>query len=252
MTTYRSPDGLPIDICIFTITSEQKKTATKSLPHRELSVLLIQRKIAPFKDMWAIPGGFSREDETLEEAAFRELQEETNVGHEVHLEQLQAYYTPGRDPRGWIPTVVYVALVNESLIAHRKASDDAADVRLFPVSEALQMDLAFDHKHILADAFRYVKTKMTTTTIAKELLNETFTIGELYQVIQTVVPDFQEEKPNFIRKLVSTKARKGLLEEVLDEDGLPLYSDQYSQRKAKLYKFSDYQPHLSIYNSYIY
>ncbi|MGC5327839.1 NUDIX domain-containing protein [Brevibacillus sp. SYSU BS000544] len=252
MTTYRTPEGLSIDICIFTITSENKKSVTKSLPRRELSILLKQRKVPPFKDLWAIPGGFSKEDETLEEAAFRELQEETNSGQEVHIEQLQAYYSPGRNPRGWIPCVVYVALINENLLASQEARDEAAAVRLFPVSQALQMELAFDHNHILADAVRHVQQKMMTTTIAKELLNETFTIGQLYQVIQTVVPEFQEEKPNFIRKMVSTKTRKGLLEEVLDEEGLPLYSDQFSQRKAKLYKFSNYQPHLSIYNSYIY
>ncbi len=252
MTIFRTPIGLPVDICLFTITSEQKNTITKSLPRKELQVLLIQRKVSPFQGDWALPGGFSREDETLEQAAFRELCEETNVGENVHMEQLRAYYSPGRDPRGWIPTVVYVAFVNEALLKHRRAKEDAARVSLFPVDQAIEMNLAFDHRTILMDALQRIKQKMLTTTIAKEFLNNTFTIGELYQVIQTVVPEFQEEKPNFVRKLVSTKTRQGLLEEVLDPDGNPLFSDLYSQRKAKLYRFTDYQPKLSIYNSYMF
>lgn len=252
MTKYRSPDGLPVDICVFTILSEQKKTATKSLPHKELHIMLIQRKIPPWEGEWALPGGFSYEDETLDQAAFRELQEETNIGENVHMEQLGAYYRPGRDPRGWMPTVVYVALVNEAQLLERKALEDAADVRLIPVQEALQMKLAFDHHQILQDALEKIRIHMLTTTIAKEFLPPTFTISELFQVIQTVVPEFTEEKPNFVRKLVSTKTRKGLLEEVLDESSQPLYSDRYSQRKAKLYRFTNYQPRISIYNSFMF
>ncbi|MGD8189294.1 NUDIX domain-containing protein [Brevibacillus ginsengisoli] len=249
MSKYRSPDGLPVDICVFTILSEQKKTITKSLPHKELHIMLIERKKPPWEGKWALPGGFTRENETLEHTAFRELREETNIGENVHMEQLGAYYRPGRDPRGWMPTVVFVALVDESRLAHRKAMDDAADVCLFPVTKALKMELAFDHREILQDALVKIRTHMLTTTIAKEFLPPTFTISELYQVIQTIVPEFTEEKPNFVRKLVSTKTRKGLLEEVLDEYGHPLYSGRYSQRKAKLYRFTNYQPKISIYNS---
>lgn len=252
MPSYRCPDGLPVDICVFTIRSEQKKTTTKSLPHKVLQIMLIQRKNQPWKGYWALPGGFTREDETLLQAAFRELQEETNIGENVHIEQLGAYYRPGRDPRGWVPTVVYVALVNEDRLIQRQAQDDAIDVRLFSVEEALKMDLAFDHREILQDALEKIRVHMLTTTIAKEFLPETFTISELFQVIQTVVPSFTEEKSNFVRKLVSTKTRKGLLEEVQDDRGHPLYSDRYSQRKAKLYRFTSYQPKISIYSSFMY
>ncbi|MBO9606929.1 MAG: NUDIX hydrolase [Paenibacillaceae bacterium] len=241
---YRTPDGAPADIVMFTITSTARKTAMKSLPERRLEVLLIQRKSWPFAGRWALPGGFSKESETLLESAKRELEEETGVGN-VHIEYFSAYSTPGRDPRGWIISHAFVALVHEQYLAERRAADDAADVRLFPVDEALRMELAFDHREIIADALEQIRRKMMTTTIAKEFLPEEFTIGELYQVIQAVVPSFAEL--NFIRKITSTRSRQGIIEEVKDRGGEPKLSNRYSQRAAQLYRFTDYAPALSIY-----
>lgn len=241
---YRTPDGAPADIVMFTITSTARKTAMKSLPERQLEVLLIQRKSWPYAGQWALPGGFSKETETLLESAKRELEEETGV-KDVHIEYFNAYSAPGRDPRGWIISHAFVALVHEQYLADRRAADDAADVRLFPVDEALRMELAFDHRDIIADALEQIRRKMMTTTIAKEFLPEEFTIGELYQVIQAVVPAFAE--PNFIRKITSTQSRKGIIEEVRDRGGQPKLSNRYSQRAAQLYRFTDYVPALSIY-----
>lgn len=249
---YRTPDGLPVDIAYFTITSEHLATRSKSLPKRELKVLLIQRdpKSEAFPSHWAFPGGFSHEHESLDEAARRELKEETNVGDEsIFMEQLRTYYTPGRDPRGWIPSVVYVALLHERCFANIQAADDAAEARLFTIEEALQLPLAFDHREILEDAIQWVRTKVLTTTVAREFLDEEFTINELYHLISTVVPEFEEDKTNFKRKLIGTQTRQGLLEEAVDRNGEPKFSDEYSQRKAQLYRFTDYQPKLSIYDS---
>jgi len=243
---YRTPDGAPADIVIFTITSTEKHTGKKSLPHRELEVLLIQRKGWPFAGQWALPGGFSKDSETIYESARRELQEETGVA-EVHLEYFNVYSAPGRDPRGWIISHAFFALVNEVYLAGRQADDDAADVRLFQVNEALEeLELAFDHREILRDALAKIREKMLTTAIAREFLPEEFTISELYQVIQTVVPNFEER--NFIRKITSTQSRKGLIEEVRDAAGQPKQSNRYSQRAAQLYRFTDHVPQLSIYS----
>ncbi|WP_282942060.1 NUDIX domain-containing protein [Paenibacillus sp. RC67] len=241
---YRTPDGAPADIVIFTITSTERHGVKKSLPIRELQVLLIQRKSWPFAGQWALPGGFSHETETIEESARRELKEETGVDG-VHIEYFNVYSTPQRDPRGWIISHAFFALVNETLLEKRRAADDAADVRLFNVEEALKMELAFDHRIILQDALNKIREKMLTTTIAKEFLPEQFTISELYQVIQTVCPDFEEQ--NFIRKITSTQSRKGIIEEVKDDKGNALQSNKYSQRSAQLYCFTDFIPQLSIY-----
>lgn len=242
---YRTPDGAPSDIVIFTITSKDRGAVKKSLPLRELQVLLIRRKVWPFAGQWALPGGFTRETETVEECAIRELREEAGVD-QVHIEYLRAYSKPGRDPRGWIISHAFCALVHERYLEARKAADDAEDVRLFPVSEALGMELAFDHREIIADAYHRIQQQMLTRPIAKEFLPEEFTIGELYQVIQTVVPEFEER--NFIRKITSTQSRKGLIEEVRDAAGQPKLSNQYSQRAAQLYRFTGFVPELSIYS----
>lgn len=242
---YRTPDGAPADIVIFTIVSTEKQSVKKALPARELQVLLIERNIWPFKGKWALPGGFTKENETVYDCAKRELQEETAV-EDIHIDYFNVYSSPGRDPRGWIISHAFLALVNERVLAKRAAAVDASDVQLFAVREALQMDLAFDHKLILRDALQEIRKKMLTTTIAKEFLPEEFTLSELYQVIQTVVPDFEE--PNFIRKLTSTKSRSRIIEEATDENGVPKQSNQYSQRAAQLYRFTKEEPRLSIYS----
>ncbi|KRF21424.1 ADP-ribose pyrophosphatase [Paenibacillus sp. Soil787] len=242
---YRTPDGAPADIVIFTITSEGKGSVKKSLPTRELQVLLIQRKQWPFKGQWALPGGFSMETETIQESARRELTEETGVS-DVHIEYFNVYSTPQRDPRGWMISHAFFALVHERYLEKRQAADDAADIRLFPIDEALAMDLAFDHEIIIRDALAQIQQKMLTTTIAREFLSEEFTMSELYQVIQTVVPTFKER--NFIRKITSTQSRKGIIEEVLDHHGQGKMSNRYSQRAAQLYRFTDHVPQLSIYS----
>jgi 8-oxo-dGTP diphosphatase len=109
-------------------------------------VLLIKRANDPFAGRWALPGGFLEPRELLEHCARRELREET--GLEVGaLEQLGAYDTPGRDPRGWIVSVVYVArLAEERPVA---GADDAADARWFDLQDL--PGLAFDHDRVLAD-----------------------------------------------------------------------------------------------------
>ncbi|MFB0844036.1 NUDIX domain-containing protein [Paenibacillus oleatilyticus] len=243
---YRTPDGAPADIVIFTITSEPQPTATKSLPKRELEVLLIKRKVWPFEGMWALPGGFSRETESMYETARRELQEETGVDG-VHMEYFNVYSDPGRDPRGWIISHAFFALVHEKYLAARAAADDAAEVALFPVSEALtRLELAFDHRRILSDALERVKQSMLVTPIAGEFLPDEFTLGELYQVIRTVVPDFEEA--NFIRKMKATQSRSGVLEEIRDANGEPKKSNRYSQRAAQLYRFTGNLPKLSLYS----
>ncbi|UQZ37226.1 ADP-ribose pyrophosphatase [Paenibacillus sp. PK3_47] len=242
---YRTPDGVPADIVMFTLTKRERKTVTKTLPLRELKVMLIRRKKWPCAGMWALPGGFCQEDESIYDAATRELKEETGVDG-GHLEYLGVYSTPGRDPRGWIISHAFFALVEEWMLEQRQASDDAGEVGLFTLQEALEeLELAFDHRDIIKDAYLRIQQQMLQTTIARQFLPNHFTLSELYQVIQTVVPEFKE--PNFIRKITSTRSRQGILKEVRDEAGNPLSSNQYSQRPAQLYMFTDHEPLLSIY-----
>ncbi len=243
---YRTPDGAPADIVMFTLTKKERKTFTKTLPLRELKVMLIKRRSWPFAGKWALPGGFSRDDESLFEAAQRELKEETGVDAR-HLEYLGVYSKPGRDPRGWIISHAFYALVEEEILEKRRAADDAEEVGLFTIEQALdELELGFDHHDIIRDAYMRIQEQMLSTVIAKKFLPSEFTLSELYQVIKAVVPDFEE--PNFIRKITSTRSRKGIIEEVRDEEGNPLSSNQYSQRPAQLYRFTGLVPRLSIYS----
>jgi 8-oxo-dGTP diphosphatase len=110
-------------------------------------VLLIQRGNPPFRGSWALPGGFVEEGEQVLEAAPRELAEETGL-RVGDLQLLGVYDTPGRDPRGWTVSVVYLArLTNEAAVA---GADDAIAARWFAIDEL--PELAFDHSLILADA----------------------------------------------------------------------------------------------------
>ena len=116
------------------------------------SLLLVQRANPPFAGSWALPGGFVDEGERVADAAPRELAEETGL-RTCALELLGVYDTPGRDPRGWTVSVVYLAkLRDEQAVA---GADDANDARWFPVDSL--PDLAFDHELIVRDAIARVR-----------------------------------------------------------------------------------------------
>lgn len=116
----------------------------------DLKVLLIKRKSPPFQGRWAIPGGFVDMDESLDDAARRELREETGVSG-VEIEQLHTFGDPHRDPRGRVITVAYLAVI-EPEQSRVEAGDDAADAAWHSVNDL--PDLSFDHAEILACARR--------------------------------------------------------------------------------------------------
>jgi 8-oxo-dGTP diphosphatase len=136
--------------------------------------------------MWAIPGGFKPPDETLDEAAQRELAEETGVHGGSVLRQFGAYGDPGRDPRMNVVTVAYLAVLRE--VGDIVARTDAADAALVPVSDVLdgKIDLAFDHARIVRDAVERVRVDLERTGIATAFLGPTFTLAELRAIYEAV------------------------------------------------------------------
>lgn len=117
--------------------------------NNENHLLLIQRKKEPFANFWAFPGGFVEEGESCEEAAARELWEETGIKIEsATLKQLHTFSTPNRDPRGWVVTVAFWSFVNADIALI--AGDDAQKVGWFPLHNL--PPLAFDHQDILNKA----------------------------------------------------------------------------------------------------
>src|SRR4051812_42769928 len=188
----------------------------------ELKVLLIQRGLDPFKGQWALPGGFVRVDETLDEAARRELAEEAGL-KDIFLEQLYTFGAIDRDPRERVVSVAYYALVE--LAAHETiAATDAADARWFPISKVPK--LAFDHTQILATALARLKGKVRYQPIGFELLPPKFTLSQLQHLYESVL-ETELDKRNFRKKVLSF----GLL--------VPLEETQMSgrHRPAQLFRF---------------
>lgn len=136
---YISKIFVTVDIVVFREKNTQKE------------ILLIQRKNEPFKNQWALPGGFVDNDEDLETAAKRELREETCVVAS-NLQQVKAYGNPYRDPRGYMVSVVYFTTVDNDTNA--VAADDAKALQWFTVENL--PDLAFDHQTIIEDTLAKV------------------------------------------------------------------------------------------------
>ena len=199
-----------VDVVIFTIQEGR------------LGVLLVRRGIPPYEGTWAIPGGFILPDEGLEEAARRELEEETGV-RDVYLEQLYTFGRPGRDPRGRVVTVAYYALISAD---HGiRAGSDAAEARWWPM-DGLPA-LAFDHADILEYALVRLRNKLEYTTVGFQLLSERFTLSELQQVYETILGRALDKR-NFRRKI-----------ELLDIlTPLGEYRRHGAARPARLYRFS--------------
>lgn len=189
----------------------------------DLKLLLIKREAEPFKAAWALPGGFVRPVEDLEEAARRELSEETGIGR-LYLEQLYTFGDPNRDPRERVVSVAYYALVKLTDYT-LKAASDAVDVAWFPVIELPK--LAFDHDKIVEVALRRIKAKVRYEPIGFELLPEKFTLGELQRLYETVLEQ-PLDKRNFRKKILGT--------ELLD--GLDEYQQDVSHRAAQYYRFN--------------
>ena len=167
-----------------------------------LHVLLVCRGEAPFEGMWAIPGGFKRPTETLDQAAKRELVEETGVDAASLLTQFGAYGDPERDPRMNVVTVAYLAVVRN--VGAVVAGSDAAAAALIPVSDVLngKIDLAFDHLRIVRDAIERVRVELEVSGIATAFVGPRFTLAELRAVYEAVW-GVELDAANFRRSVVT-------------------------------------------------
>ena len=174
-----------------------------SVVDERLMVLLVRRRANPYEGAWALPGGFKRPDESLDEAAVRELREETGVEVPTHLAQFASYGDPGRDPRGNVVTVGYLAVTPE--VGTIQAGTDADDARLWPVADVLEgkLDLAFDHEQILRDAVDRAGDDLEGSNLATAFLGPTFTLSELQSVYEAIWDD-ELDTANFRRSLSIT------------------------------------------------
>ncbi len=202
--------ALTVDVAVF------------ALDEQDLQVMLIERDLTPFAGSWALPGGFVRIGETLDQAAARELQEETGLV-DIYLEQLFTFGEIDRDPRERVVTVAYYALVN--LTGHHvKASTDARNAAWFSVNDL--PNLAFDHRQILGIALERLRGKVRYQPIGFELLPEKFTLRQL-QHLYEIILDRPLDKRNFRKKVQSM----GVLRETNEIE------TDVAHRAARLFRF---------------
>jgi len=190
-----------------------------------ISVLLIKRKYPPYKGSRALPGGFVLEDESLEEAVQRELQEETGIGVN-YLEQLYTFGAPERDSRSRVISVAYFALVKSSMFQKLQAGTDAEDAQWFSIKKLPA--LAFDHKVILQAAIERVRAKVRYQPIGFELLDKKFSFPDLEKMYAALL-DKELDRRNFTKKILSL----GLL-----EDTGELAPAAGAGRPGKVYQFN--------------
>lgn len=170
-----------------------------------LHVLLIERGVEPFRGALALPGGFLRDqEEDIVAAARRELFEEAGLANVPHLEPLGVYGEPGRDPRGRVVSVAYLAIAPR--LPEPVAGTDAAEASWRPVEHAMSsnVELAFDHGRILADGVERARVKLEHSALATAFCGETFTISELQQVYEAVW-GVRLDPRNFYRKVQSAR-----------------------------------------------
>ena len=192
------------------------------LDEEDIKILLIQRDISPFEGEWALPGGFIRVGESVDNCARRELEEETGLKN-IFLEQLYSFGAPDRDPREHVVTVAYFALVN--LIEHApKAATDARNAAWFSLDDL--PSLAFDHSNILSCALERLKGKVLYQPIGFELLPEKFTLTQLQRLYEIIL-EAKIDKRNFRKKVI----KLGILIET-DE-----VEQDVAHRAARLYRF---------------
>jgi 8-oxo-dGTP diphosphatase len=191
--------------------------------NNSLQLLLIQQKFGQMKQKWALVGGFVKDEETLDEAARRELQEETGLQIN-YLEQLYTFGEVARDPRFRVVSVAYLALVNAHDL-HPKADTDAEKAEWFDIKNL--PPLAFDHSHIFQVALKRIQNKLRYQPIGFDLLPESFLFSDLENLYCTIL-EKEIDRRNFRKKILSF----GLVEET------NLFAAKKTGRPARLFRFN--------------
>ena len=192
-----------------------------TLKNDALQVLLVKRLTEPFKDKWAIPGGYIRLSENLDQAALRILKERTNVDN-IYLEQLYTFGDPLRHPNSRVITCAYFALVRAEDL-NVNITDDVCWHKISDLPP-----LAYDHKEIIEYSLKRTRERLELCPVAYQLLNEKFTLTEMQKAYELIM-NKGLDKRNFRKKVLTTD---GLIE--LDE-----YTKSSSKRPARLYTFDN-------------
>jgi ADP-ribose pyrophosphatase YjhB (NUDIX family) len=208
-----------VDNVIFSVDTAQNR----------LLVLLVMRQQEPFLNQWSLPGTLVRQGESLEDAAYRIMSEKIKVNN-LYLEQLYTFGGPNRDPREAIDSfgVRYLSVSYFALVRFEEAeliADKVTGIAWYPVKQVPQ--LAFDHNEVLAYGHRRLRNKLEYSPVAFEVLPETFTLNDLYQLYTTVLGDNFADYSNFRARLLKLG--------FLSDTGIKV--SRGAGRPASLYKF---------------
>ena len=178
-----------------------------SIIKNRLAVLLVKRSEYPFKDQWALPGGFIsiNKDKNIDATAQRKLVEKTGIQNS-HLEQVGTYGNTKRDPRGWSLTVLYFALID--YLAIKKNSIGSEETKWILLEEAKELLLPFDHHELLVAATHRLRSKTRYTALPISLMPPLFTLTEL-QIIFEVILGVNLQKKAFRKRLLDAGAVVG-------------------------------------------
>lgn len=215
--------GLHVVLAIFTIDKGKFK------------VLLIKRKNEPFKDKWILVGGCAYNYETADEAMARELYEKTRI-RDIDFERFDVFTDPKRSPIKRMIAIGYIGVSDSSIIEKFKQTEKASDADWFEIDRI--PELGYDHKEILEKAIETLKEKIFATTIIKKLYPKTFTLPELQSAYEKILGKSLDRR-NFRKKLLTD----GIIietAEVLKQD---------NKKATKLYKFTDKNSKISLYNN---
>lgn len=189
-----------------------------------LEVLLVKHAEGISKGKWGLPGGWIKQDEGIDAAAHRLLQELTGLNH-LYLEQLKAFGDPERFPVGRVITIGYYALIKREDYS-LKAGFTASEARWYKIKEI--PELIYDHNEILKYSLKNLRRRVRQAPIGFNLLPEKFTLLQLMQLYEEIL-GVEMDKPNFRRKILRMKLLVDLNEKQKD----------VSHRAAKLYKFDN-------------
>lgn len=218
--------AVTVDVVLFTVVD------------RQLRLLLIRRRLHPFKGSWALPGGFLTRGETAEQAARRELQDEAGVS-DLYLEQLFTFTDPQRDPREWIVSIAHYALVSAARLSPRAGTDAVetgwfavkeqrdGNFALFPEAGGAEVAVAFDHAGIVRLAVERLRARLDHAPLGFQLLPERFTLTDLQEVHEAIL-GAALDKRNFRAKVL----RDGLVKPTREVR-------VGAHRPAQLFKYAD-------------
>lgn len=237
---FRTPDGVSADVVAFTMVPYENISVRRNLPDYELKLFLVKSE----NGMWKLPGQIIDRYISLEDMASAVV-EEITLTTNAYIDYVGQCSDCTDNSGEWIISHSFLSVIPYHQLDDFRNQENPNMVELFSIEQLSELDISPNHRKIIDSVYEYLQRIILITDIAKYFLTDTFTIAELVRNLQVVAPNFKPD--NVHQKFLKTSKRGGILEGVVDAEGVHLKSDKYSQRSALLFRFSGQTPELSIY-----